>query len=224
MRPSATISTRLWRFKGESFVPHGLPKRTGRPIVLGLGDDCGEHQDLLINLDLKVPAFASLRPRGRSGGGRSGDSPGRAGEFPFLPRTGLSSARSPLTATLSTMDTPNPAKAAHLLDDLESIRQLLGDDNLQPPLLTERSKNRFRCCSTWSAASRTHRNRLPRAPTAPLPPPKSADALLHLDSELRAAAQLIMQDVIDDFAPHIETEIKRRLDARMERLLSQYQS
>ena len=26
------------------------------------------------------------------------------------------------------------------------------------------------------------------------------------------------------FAPHIETEIKRRLDARMERLLSQYQS
>ena len=36
------------------------------------------------------------------------------------------------------------------------------------------------------------------------------------------AAQLIMQDVIDDFAPHIETEIKRRLSARLERLLSQY--
>ncbi|NBF10184.1 DNA polymerase III subunit chi, partial [Pseudomonas sp. Fl4BN1] len=36
------------------------------------------------------------------------------------------------------MDTPNPLqKPAHLLDDLESIRQLLGDDNLQPPLLTE---------------------------------------------------------------------------------------
>ena len=28
-------------------------------IVLGLGDDCGQHQDLLVNLDLKVPAFAS---------------------------------------------------------------------------------------------------------------------------------------------------------------------
>ena len=40
---------------------------------------------------------------------------------------------------------------------------------------------------------------------------------------VRAAAQLIMQDVIDDFAPHIETEIKRRLAARMERLLSQYE-
>ncbi|EPL05152.1 hypothetical protein CF161_22786, partial [Pseudomonas sp. CF161] len=36
------------------------------------------------------------------------------------------------------MDTPKPQqKSAHLLDDLESIRQLLGDDNLQPPLLTE---------------------------------------------------------------------------------------
>ncbi|PMU14101.1 DNA polymerase III subunit chi, partial [Pseudomonas sp. FW305-122] len=36
------------------------------------------------------------------------------------------------------MDTPKPLqKSAHLLDDLESIRQLLGDDNLQPPLLTE---------------------------------------------------------------------------------------
>ena len=48
--------------------------------------------------------------------------------------------------------------------------------------------------------------------------------LLHLDNELRAAAQLIMQDVIDDFAPHIDAEIKRRMDARMERLLSQYQN
>ncbi len=36
------------------------------------------------------------------------------------------------------MDTPKPLqKSAHLLDDLESIRQLLGDDNLQPPLLTD---------------------------------------------------------------------------------------
>ena len=36
------------------------------------------------------------------------------------------------------MDTSNsPNKAAHLLDDLESIRKLLGDDGLQPPLLTE---------------------------------------------------------------------------------------
>jgi hypothetical protein len=104
---------------------------------------------------------------------------------------------------------------------------LLGDDNLQP-LLTDTvddgEQNRFRCCSTVDATPPTIEPP-PARLRHPLPPPdKGADALLHLDSELRAAAQLIMQDVIDDFAPHIETEIKRRLDARMERLLSQYQS
>ena len=40
-----------------------------------------------------------------------------------------------------------------------------------------------------------------------------------LDAELRAAAQLILQDVIDDFVPQIEAELKRRLDARLSRLL-----
>ena len=39
--------------------------------------------------------------------------------------------------------------------------------------------------------------------------------------ELRAAAQLILQDVIDDFVPQIEAELKRRLDARLDRLLKQ---
>ena len=122
------------------------------------------------------------------------------------------------------MDTPKPQqKSAHLLDDLESIRQLLGDDNLQPPLLTDTVED-------------GEQEQIPmlfdsvgNVPPAAEPPPvaqpaasfdKGPDALLHLDSELRAAAQLIMQDVIDDFAPHIETEIKRRLDARMERLLA----
>ncbi|CAI8813192.1 DNA polymerase III subunit chi [Pseudomonas sp. IT-P260] len=127
------------------------------------------------------------------------------------------------------MDTPKPLqKPAHLLDDLESIRQLLGDDNLQPPLLTDTVDDgeQEQIPMLFEAVDPT--------PPAIEPPPTSAalktapvdkgpDALLHLDSELRAAAQLIMQDVIDDFAPHIETEIKRRLEARMERLLSQYE-
>lgn len=128
------------------------------------------------------------------------------------------------------MDTPKPLqKPAHLLDDLESIRQLLGDDNLQPPLLTdtvdegeqEQIPMLFEAVDATPAAI--------EPPAAPPPAPAAApvdkgpDALLHLDRELRAAAQLIMQDVIDDFAPHIETEIKRRLEARMERLLSQYE-
>ena len=152
------------------------------------------------------------------------------------------------------MHTPKPQqKSAHLLDDLESIRQLLGDDNLQPPLLTDTVEPAevqipllFDVIASPPAAPRpaaapTAAVAPPPTPaaapvittpvaaaTAPAPAPapapaaerSGADALLHLDSELRAAAQLIMQDVIDDFAPHIETEIKRRLDARLERLLA----
>ncbi|NWL79868.1 DNA polymerase III subunit chi [Pseudomonas taiwanensis] len=49
--------------------------------------------------------------------------------------------------------------------------------------------------------------------------PASNPELVRLDSELRAAAQLILQDVIDDFVPQIEAELKRRLEARLTRLL-----
>ncbi|WP_277760692.1 DNA polymerase III subunit chi [Pseudomonas sp. A34-9] len=130
------------------------------------------------------------------------------------------------------MDTPKPQqKSAHLLDDLESIRQLLGDDNLQPPLLTdtvddgeqEQIPMLFDSVGAEPAVVEPPPAPAPTAAPPAAPANKGPDALLHLDSELRAAAQLIMQDVIDDFAPHIETEIKRRLDARMERLLSQYE-
>ncbi|WP_256830007.1 DNA polymerase III subunit chi [Pseudomonas sp. Pse1] len=141
------------------------------------------------------------------------------------------------------MDTPNPLKkSAHLLDDLESIRQLLGDDNLQPPLLTDTVETVDSVSEEGqipmlfdqvggTAPAEAIEEPAPPAPVVQAPPPpaastaqQAADVMLHLDGELRAAAQLIMQDVIDDFAPHIETEIKRRLDARMERLLSQYEN
>ncbi|CAN7676541.1 DNA polymerase III subunit chi [Pseudomonas solani] len=49
----------------------------------------------------------------------------------------------------------------------------------------------------------------------------SAQEFSRLDTELRAAAQLILQDVIDDFVPQIEAELKRRLSARLTRLLPQ---
>ncbi|MCW8277004.1 DNA polymerase III subunit chi [Pseudomonas sp. PCH199] len=127
------------------------------------------------------------------------------------------------------MDTPKPLqKSALLLDDLESIRQLLGDDNLQPPLLTDTVEDGDQeqipmLFDTVSEPAPTVEPTPPKPAAEPAPSvSKNADALLYLDSELRAAAQLIMQDVIDDFAPHIETEIKRRLSARLERLLSQY--
>ena len=131
------------------------------------------------------------------------------------------------------MDTPNPLKKDdHLLDDLESIRQLLGDDGLQPPLLTETVDGEVQIPLLFdmvggkpAAPAPAVAARVAEAAPVAAAAEKAPDALLlHLDNELRAAAQLIMQDVIDDFAPHIETEIKRRLDARMERLLSQYQS
>jgi hypothetical protein len=131
------------------------------------------------------------------------------------------------------MDKPyNLPQSAHLLDDLESIRQLLGDDNLQPPLLTETvevdSEEQipllFELADERPAAVQPPPE--PITPPAAAPTPDAAlhernrqDTLLHLDTELRAAAQLIMQDVIDDFAPHIEAEVKRRLEARLERLL-----
>lgn len=137
--------------------------------------------------------------------------------------------------------------SAHLLDDLESIRQLLGDDPAQPPLLTEpvhadgQIPVLFDVVTGQVVTAEEHEasaDNIPLlapepsaalvppapAPAEPAPRVPSSDALLHIDTELRAAAQLIMQDVIHDFAPHIENEIKRRLDARMERLLSQYQN
>lgn len=109
--------------------------------------------------------------------------------------------------------------SAHLLDDLESIRVLLGDDNLQPPLLTDTVEQ------IPLVLDEPQGNHAP-TPVAEIEAEdddaaqaRRQDTLLRLDAELRAAAQLIMQDVINDYTPHIETEIKRRLDARMERLL-----
>jgi len=118
------------------------------------------------------------------------------------------------------MDKPSSLPtSAHLLDDLESIRVLLGDDNLQPPLLTDTVEQ------IPLVLDEPQGNHAP-TPVAEIEAEddnaaqaRRQDTLLRLDAELRAAAQLIMQDVINDYTPHIETEIKRRLDARMERLL-----
>ena len=96
------------------------------------------------------------------------------------------------------MDTPKPQqKSAHLLDDLESIRQLLGDDNLQPPLLTDTVEegDQEQIPMLFDAVSEPAPSVAPPAP-APVAEPapaatKGPDDLLHLDGELRAAAQLL---------------------------------
>ncbi|MBH3414304.1 MULTISPECIES: DNA polymerase III subunit chi [Pseudomonas] len=119
------------------------------------------------------------------------------------------------------MDKPSALPdSAHLLDDLESIRQLLGDADLQPPLLTETVEQIPLLLDVPAG------NTAPAPAAVPVaaepeddPQTRRQDTLLHLESELRAAAQMIMQDVINDFTPHIENEIKRRLDARIERLI-----
>jgi hypothetical protein len=104
---------------------------------------------------------------------------------------------------------------------------LLGDDNLQPPLLTDTVEDvdQEQIPMLFDAVGEASPGVEPTSAPAQEPAPaasKNPDDLLHLDSELRAAAEQIMQDVIDDFAPHIETEIKRRLSARLDRLLNQY--
>jgi hypothetical protein len=130
-----------------------------------------------------------------------------------------------------TMDTPKPPqKPTHLLDDLESIRQLLGDENLDPPLLTDSIDPDTIPLLSDIVTPPPAPNHPPVA--EPVPPPQAATLhsgiqqtlsrgsdMRRLDNELRAAAELILQDVIDDFVPQIEAELKRRLQARLTRLL-----
>jgi len=118
------------------------------------------------------------------------------------------------------MDKPTTLpQSTHLLDDLESIRQLLDDASLEPPLLTDTVDEQIPLLLEEAEAAPAM-TAAPAAETPADPQTKRQETLLHLDTELRAAAQLIMQDVINDFTPHIENEIKRRLDARLERLLN----
>ncbi|WP_417660242.1 DNA polymerase III subunit chi [Pseudomonas sp.] len=134
------------------------------------------------------------------------------------------------------MDTPKPQqKPGHLLDDLESIRELLGDeksqastafdlDSIDPesiPLLSDIVEQSPQASATPTPAAQ---------PESPIDDAQALRATVRqsigrdseinrLDTELRNAAQLILQDVIDDFVPQIEAELKSRLEARLTRLL-----
>ena len=151
----------------------------------------------------------------------------------------------------------SPPKPGDLLNDLESIRELLDQQQLEPPLLTDpvdtsaipllseivppsellppraslaALQNRTEAAASHAASTPAHTPVTHAAAT----PSVTANAIsatlqqrLHpsavelqrVDRELRAAAQLLLQDVIDDFVPQIEAELKRRLDARLTRLL-----
>lgn len=53
------IDDYLWTYKIESFLPHELnsSKDISAPITIGFTDDCGSHDDLLINLASELPSF-----------------------------------------------------------------------------------------------------------------------------------------------------------------------
>ncbi|NKQ12317.1 DNA polymerase III subunit chi [Pseudomonas sp. SST3] len=115
-----------------------------------------------------------------------------------------------------------PSKASHLLDDLESIRALLGDQD--PPVLSEMvdpdSIPLLSDVVARPATAATQAEIEPREPAV-----RTAFRTLaerHLDHELRTAAQLILQDVIDDFVPQIEAELRSRLESRAEQLLKSH--
>lgn len=60
-RPQAdALDQLLWTFRPASFLPHGLAgDEQSEQIAIGWGQDPGHHNDLLINLQLDIPAFFS---------------------------------------------------------------------------------------------------------------------------------------------------------------------
>jgi DNA polymerase-3 subunit chi len=55
---AAALDDLLWRVRPSSFLPHGLCGREGSELIaIGWGDEPAGHDDLLINLQLDIPAF-----------------------------------------------------------------------------------------------------------------------------------------------------------------------
>jgi hypothetical protein len=128
------------------------------------------------------------------------------------------------------MENSNDKKSGQLLDDLKSIRDLLDKYQLEPPLLTESAEDDIPVLSEVVAKEDRPAPAPAPMPAAPVAQPteiaapvvkpeRPAPTPQRIDAELRKTAQLILQDVIDDFVPQIEAELKRRLEARMKELL-----
>jgi hypothetical protein len=126
------------------------------------------------------------------------------------------------------MDSNNPKeKPAQLLSDLESIRQLLEPAMAEPPLLTDSIDPRNIPLLSDIVPPAFSERPLQPIPPQPAAPPRHAPAarppsleLNRLEGELRIAAELILQDVIDDFVPQIEAELRRRLEEHLPDILS----
>lgn len=54
------LDEKLWSFKPDAFIPHGLiGNQPPSPVEIGWQEDPGDHHDVLLNLDLKVPMHFS---------------------------------------------------------------------------------------------------------------------------------------------------------------------
>lgn len=55
-----SLNELLWTFQPESFTPHKLQGENQQAaVVIGHGDDCDDHHDVLINLADRVPSYFS---------------------------------------------------------------------------------------------------------------------------------------------------------------------
>jgi hypothetical protein len=115
------------------------------------------------------------------------------------------------------MDTP--PKPSHLpewaSDELPLLTETVGEPAI--PLLSETAMEDVPLLSERLPASP------PPSPAAPPRPAareaRQAEPLAQIERELHAAAQLIMQEVIDDYMLQIEAELHRRLEDHLASIL-----
>ena len=53
------LDEQFWQAPQTGFLPHALSGDDSAPVILGYGDNPGQHHDVLINLADTVPNFAS---------------------------------------------------------------------------------------------------------------------------------------------------------------------
>ncbi|TWI58448.1 hypothetical protein IQ22_00152 [Pseudomonas duriflava] len=119
------------------------------------------------------------------------------------------------------MDKALPPRPTHLVNDLESIREILDKENL--PTLTDRLDSEgIPVLSDVVVPTEDSLSAIP--PLLDQIEPSLPAARSLSKDELRKEAQLLLQEVIDDFVPQIEAELHKRLDARLDVLLKHRQT
>ena len=109
-----------------------------------------------------------------------------------------------------------PQRPTELLEDLEAIRALLGDDQatIDPDSIPVLSQIVDAPPEATASADEQVEPKEPAVRTA-----FRSLAGRHLDHQLRDTAEQVVQEVIDDFLPQIEAELRRRLDERAAELI-----